>query len=439
LGLCLGSKYQGQSLYDANAGLLLGSETLGSEAIIGIQNLAGNLWLGDFSWKGAFHYSTINSVILSSLFQVNSNVGNSIPPNFQELTQLGWFEDLQSGTHYDCSGSIVCEGTGVGDFPTPFTSDTFEVFDDTKKYVWGRQLYSHVLNGMLDTVNNQNISSFIDANRTTNVGRISDIETRLRSSFKLSAIDSLKRASYFALRAVKLDSLKSFVAQALGAIDVKQISVHGDIISLVAELDSIENEHLLWVDAFEQSVTTSLNALALENQALSSTKTYELNEITVTDILLKSLIQDSIKVNAADSISLYQIASQCAFEGGIGVYRARALYAIINPILDFDDQSLCGSSHHSQPLPVGTKIVPEGDDQISLFPNPVRIGVNLTIESEIGINRIDIFDSSGRLIMTKKGDKITSIATSSLHPGLHLFVTHNEAGATNVSKLSVIE
>ena len=101
-----------------------------------------------------------------------------------------------------------------------------------------------------------------------------------------------------------------------------------------------------------------------ENSKIDPTSDSEEYDHTVNTILFSSFDDGKLEISPTDSTTLRSIASQCAFEGGPGVYHARALYSFLDTII-FDDYDICGTV---SPRSSGRQSVT--GPGLSLFPNP---------------------------------------------------------------------
>ncbi len=72
-----------------------------------------------------------------------------------------------------------------------------------------------------------------------------------------------------------------------------------------------------------------------------------------------------------------------------------------------------------------------------LFPNPVASGDSFTVVTPSGkLEKIDIFDVGGRLVLSTQVNRQAVISTASLHPGLY-FIKLEDNGGASVQKLMV--
>jgi hypothetical protein len=91
----------------------------------------------------------------------------------------------------------------------------------------------------------------------------------------------------------------------------------------------------------EQDFITEYNNAVNINNSLVTTEGYELNVQTINNIDLKLLRWGVDSLSEAEKLELEIIANLCPFVGGSAVYKARSLYALINPMAQYNDRFLC--------------------------------------------------------------------------------------------------
>lgn len=103
------------------------------------------------------------------------------------------------------------------------------------------------------------------------------------------------------------------------------------------------------LDLFQTARTAAAAQLIYDNAAIPASYIFEINEKTVNDILLntlvKGLLPDSVQTN-----TLGGIARQCPYEGGTAVLRARAILEGLTGQA-FDDEVLCAEGQQGLMMP----------------------------------------------------------------------------------------
>ncbi len=153
--------------------------------------------------------------------------------------------------------------------------------------------------------------------------------------------------------------------------------------SLIESIESIVNYNFEASTLFESSLSGEvqiLNSINLENGGI---KVYEQNESLINDVYLNSLAvgeTDNIVDNAA---TILNVASQCPIAGGPAVYRARALYFLIDPEMEYNDEVTCLQAGYLY------KIAKSINGKSKLYPNPathdITVVYNISKKSTLKI------------------------------------------------------
>ncbi len=91
---------------------------------------------------------------------------------------------------------------------------------------------------------------------------------------------------------------------------------------------------------YDQRLTNAITA----NNAISSIHNYEQNERTVNYLYLKIAMIGRDSLDNSDLETLETLAKSCPAIEGTAVYKARTLYAMYEPALDYNDLQICGTS-----------------------------------------------------------------------------------------------
>lgn len=167
----------------------------------------------------------------------------------------------------------------------------------------------------------------------------------------------------------------------------------------------------------EELLADELAGIDDANAGIDPKSEHEEYDQTVNSILLTSLLTSleagELEIISTDSASLLSIASQCAFEGGPGVYHARALYSLLDTLI-FNDYDICGTVS-----PRSFKQKDFGAD-LYVYPNPA--------ENKIQIRFSNVLPDKVRLISAVGAEvhiyfvtsEIDSYDISTLPNGLYL-------------------
>jgi len=132
------------------------------------------------------------------------------------------------------------------------------------------------------------------------------------------------------------------------------------------------------------------------NNSFQALTIIEETEQTARSIQINLLKNDSISNN--EVIILEQLAELCPFTHGQGVYIARALYTLIDPLYEF--VNICETDPNFAPK---KKQITEKEQQILIYPNPASDIVNFELKNiEIeGKAIVQISDVNGRIVLNK--------------------------------------
>lgn len=159
------------------------------------------------------------------------------------------------------------------------------------------------------------------------------------------------------------------------------------------------------------------------NNDLNFNRTYESNALVVNRIVLRNLIEQT-DYSAEEKDSLQAIADQCAYSGGVAVYRARA---IMNPFSfqDQDDELIC-----FPPSPILSDLNKTTKTNVfRVYPNPADQSVTLHAAEGLNIIEVALINEQGKVLMKFSGKTIPhSIDIKGIQNGLYYFrfLTEND-------------
>ena len=142
----------------------------------------------------------------------------------------------------------------------------------------------------------------------------------------------------------------------------------------------------------ENMFLTHADFLNNENNEITSIEVYEQNEKIINEIYLNGIVKDDPIFFYANSYNILAVAEQCPLAGGPAVHRARSLYMLIDPEMQYNDDLACLQSGRLLRT-ASNRLLP-----IGVFPNPASSEVTITynIESE---QMLQIVDNLGRISM----------------------------------------
>lgn len=173
------------------------------------------------------------------------------------------------------------------------------------------------------------------------------------------------------------------------------------------------------------------------NAAIATSEVIEANEKMVNEIYLSTVAKDIDGFSADQVADLFDMANQCPLIGGNAVYRARALYALIDNEQDFDDLALC--------LPFGIEIRSAdqtNDRAASVIPNPTDDLATLIYRLDDGASgSLVLYDAIGKEVarhsLTSNEPRF-HFSTAELNPGAYHFIIQSGYRFVGDGKLVIV-
>jgi Secretion system C-terminal sorting domain len=177
--------------------------------------------------------------------------------------------------------------------------------------------------------------------------------------------------------------------------------------------------------------------LAIDNTLATYEKQAEENLHKVNAIYLGSFAKQSAILDETDYAQLYEIATQCPYSGGEGVYQARALLAAIRQPV-YDDIAAC------EQQTIDWKLMPVGSHKaltIQAVPNPASDEVTFYLDHSIPneTTQLSLYDALGKPVgnYTFSGNTL-HCDISHLAAGLYYYQA--QVGTVSLSgKLSILK
>ncbi|MCB9291198.1 MAG: T9SS type A sorting domain-containing protein [Lewinellaceae bacterium] len=154
---------------------------------------------------------------------------------------------------------------------------------------------------------------------------------------------------------------------------------------------------------------------------------------------------ENMKTVGIDTFTQFQInkllavANQCPLSGGDGVFKARSLYSLVDPLVKYDDEMLCEPAPEARPQHTLQPELPKG---FHLIPNPARdeLRVKLAVPVEAR-SWFFIQDIHGRIYFEKELDAGSAryyINTNQLPSGIYYCTIRSQGSTHKTEKLIII-
>ena len=350
-------------------GLLLGSDAIGSEAIIGGQSHKQNTWpLNDYGEAGAMTLTEDPKIIARSIFVVDDSQYPYYPPNIMDLIGTNWFEDLAVDDYeFDCHNLPIEFPDVCCNYIVPTNSLVdFDIYPEIKDFRLRKQLYQSLKDGLIDTSETLSLYEFYNISDTTAYGKLIDV----RQLFELASISSGgKKAS------------------------------------------------------------TISDALA-KNSQIPDTEDYFFYETEANEILAEYLDEGDLLVLIAAQEDIKEVATLCPYEFGDGVYMNRSWLRAIDLASGFDEIEACGAIEPRSPMKDDVSEHAIIVNQCHIWPNPAHTNELISVQSYQPVSKIMVTDIIGRKILEYQA---TSKAQLYFHfqidqTGWYIITVWDEAG-----------
>lgn len=173
------------------------------------------------------------------------------------------------------------------------------------------------------------------------------------------------------------------------------------------------------------------------NATLGTTELIETNQKQVNEIYLSTIAKEVKDFTQEQATELLLIADQCPMVGGNAVYRARALYSLIDDEQAYDDEGLC-LAHGI----IIKRLYETVANTVSVMPNPASDEATLVLTRmlhEAGV--FVLYDAVGAEVMryvVPPDMPRVAFSISSLAPALYHYRVLDPSGIIGDGKLSVV-
>ncbi len=123
---------------------------------------------------------------------------------------------------------------------------------------------------------------------------------------------------------------------------------------------------------------------------------------TVNDIYYRTYGSGIDTLRAQDIALLQSIIHICPLAGGPAIYRARALYNLLNDTIFYNDRLVCANAGYyresQEQLMPELKSTVKQSPKIDLFPNPANDQLMLLFGGDIEAGKIEIYNLTGAIV-----------------------------------------
>ena len=189
--------------------------------------------------------------------------------------------------------------------------------------------------------------------------------------------------------------------------DPKRYIVETDekLSAMISDMIGVEGMTLL-------EYQNALDAAEAKNNAISSTKVYETNEKIINNLYITYMRNGFTNFTEQEALLIENLAMQCPYVGGSGVYKARNLYALYNPMQAYEDIEICNAvgvfknskglfddeNEMLDSMSNNSLTTITNQNKLTLYPNPAT--TEITVEYNATENTLlTIYDITGRAVL----------------------------------------
>lgn len=121
------------------------------------------------------------------------------------------------------------------------------------------------------------------------------------------------------------------------------------------------------------------------------------------------------------------------------MFRARSLYSLVDPLVKYDDETLCAPAPEARPQQPHSPVVTDG---FKLAPNPARDQITIRLHAPLKDNTLfTVYDAYGRVYLTQQlevGETVFYVNTNQLRAGAYYCRVGSAGVVYEPRKLAVI-
>jgi hypothetical protein len=443
-GPCYGTDLGGNNIKKHQWGL-----HLDNNAIIEEQDFKGNLWYNApvNGGLGAWYENAYNAQYYPFLYSpAMINGGSTQPPSWNPI---GWFIP-HPGTNYQCGdeqsgycGHVVreyCEGCATGlDQKIAADSLANDPYTEETKWMMEGDLYAKLDNDSSLAATDQELTNFYADMQGTAAAQFKLIDDDYLALFH---VDSTV-LNYLVQNRAQLDTLMDQLKVAMADLGdtslttterLALLATIGGVQQNISSLTALNSQALALADT---SRVLTAEGVKTANAAIATSKLIEANEKQVNEIYLGTVAKSIDGFTPEQATTLFAIANQCPLTGGNAVYRARALYALIDDEQDYDDPALC--LQHGL---IYRNMQQLGGHTITVVPNPATDQASLVLdEAWDAPGVLVVYDAMGAEVMRAEVPAYTprwEFSTAALAPAMYHYRVRGPSGKVFDGKLSII-
>ncbi len=410
--------------------------------------LHGNRWNGTWggaSTVGARHESPDQNWVNESQYIVPS-INAPFGPQNPSSASGSWFISDPTEDEFGCGAADGCAGLQsppndppIRELDKRIAQGLVDPGQDALAMKWmlDRNLFKKLYDNTELIQPRSVLETFYNAQLATSIGEFTAIESDMHGLYELDASTAVQLQSYYSDIVAKMDEIATIDDQLQTATGQTATALELQRTDALALLETLSLNNKALASSILQARSQAANALIAQNNSIAVAEIWEQNEKMVNHIFLNTLAK-GIAPNYTQINLLRGIALQCPYEGGIPVFRARALLDGLTEDV-FDDETLCGVGG-AQMLKLPKDLKKAG---YILYPNPTQGMVNLKMPVVLeGKGELQLFNLYGQPVSSfdvPEKEKQFSFSTDNLQPGIYLVRLLENGEETFSTKLILVK
>lgn len=427
--------------------------------VLGVQPHHGNTWFA--TPNGVKHEGTTFTQVEESAFEIEPK--NTLPANQlfwpeDEDAITAWFVEADGTSSTACPGYPTCrkiyiakkwptDGTGVSvSLQEPGNDDllyargkfSLGTFGATLNWEGQRNLYAQLSTDPNFSNYHSSIDSFYQAHSASNIQKLYAVDESIKDLYVLTTTEEEDMDRW----QVELDSL----LEVIQVVYANYAKPNADHAALNSQMDGLQqhvaanlNSLMTMQENLQQARINNISATEALNDGLATGTIYEDNEQRVNAIFLSTIAKDIFTFNQQEKNTLGEIAFQCPFTDGYAVYRARAMYRLMEPSILFNDDLLCGQAQQKQSEQEEFENIE--NTIISISPNPANDLLKIHVmkqESDLQLGFRSITGQLLKSVTLPLGREYLTINTTDLPVGIYYLSVSSEEKVVEVKKVVIV-
>jgi hypothetical protein len=416
-------------------------------AVIGEQEHSGNLWFDPAPMNG-FQAVCVpaDNAIFSPFFvdpSIPSSGGNPMPTSISP--DQGWFIP-DNGQNFSCDDQSECAGfkercgTCADSLWRKVADGTVvnAAYTSETRWILKGDLYKLLTEEPERLQGDGLLQTFYAEVEADVLAQLKDLEAEQLALYQLDAsvLDALEQG------AVQLAALRAQLhveVAALGdsSLSATQLQAHAQaILGLQAGMAALLGYHGQALELAATGRALTAESVKATNAAIATGTLIEANHKAVNEVYLGTVAKDIDVFTPEQAAVLLAVADQCPLTGGNAVFRARALYSLIDDAQEYDDAMLC-----LQQGLITKRLEETVASACTVVPNPAREQATLVLSTPLSaaawLVLTNALGAEVKRVQVPAEQMRTAFGIQGLAPGIYHYTLLNHQGAIGGGRLAI--